>query len=137
MSTQPAEPQPAYTPHGLFTALARVAPHRVVEMERQKSEAFSLAAEHNDVAPIRQWLTIWAAEVEIERRPDLAARRGEAVHTVNTLDKDSPAWRASMEEIVAVVNEAREGVRVVVAPIERMLDDAFSEVGGAEVTPRK
>ncbi|GAA2342587.1 hypothetical protein [Streptomyces violaceusniger] len=63
---------------------------------------------HNNLGPIRQWLTIRAGEVEIERRPDLAARRRNAEHAVHTLGKDDPAWRAAVAELVAVVDEARE-----------------------------
>ncbi|GAA1675634.1 hypothetical protein [Streptomyces yatensis] len=115
MSAHPVEPpadglipRPERTPQALRLALARVAPHRLGEMDLQKDEAFALAAEHNNLGPIRQWLTIWAGEVEIERRPDLAARRRNAEHAVHTLDKDDPAWRAATKELLAVVNEARE-----------------------------
>lgn len=115
MSAHPMEPpagglipRPERTPESLRLALARVAPHRLGEMETQKNEAFALAAEHNNLGPIRQWLTVWAGEVEIERRPDLAARRRNAEHAVHTLDKDDPAWRAAMDELLAVVNEARQ-----------------------------
>ncbi|MGW3571945.1 hypothetical protein ACWDSL_50145 [Streptomyces sp. NPDC000941] len=100
-------PRPERTPEALRIALARIAPDRLGEMERQKNEAFALAAEHDNLGPIRQWLTIWAAEVEVERRPDLAARRREAERTAHTLGKDAPAWRAAMDEILAVLNEAR------------------------------
>jgi hypothetical protein len=62
-------------------------------METQKNEAFALAAEHNNLGPIRQWLTVWAGEVEIERRPGLTARRRNAEHAVHTLGRDAPAWR--------------------------------------------
>lgn len=44
-------------------------------MERQKNEAFALAAQHDTLGPLHGWLTIWADEVEIERRPDLYERR--------------------------------------------------------------
>ncbi|TVL89128.1 hypothetical protein [Streptomyces sp. SAJ15] len=115
MSTHPAEPptgdlipRPERTPEALRTALARIAPHRLAEMERQKNEAFSLAAEHNALGPIHQWLSIWAAEVEVERRPDLSGRRRNAEHAVHTLDKDDPAWRAAMDELRAVLDEARD-----------------------------
>lgn len=113
MSVHPIEPptdglipRPERTPEALRLALAGVAPHRLGEMEQQKNEAFTLAAEHNNLGPIRQWLTIWAAEVEIERRPDLAARRRNAERAAHTLDRDDPAWRAAMDEVLAVLNEA-------------------------------
>lgn len=101
-------PRPERTPDALRVALARLAPHRLAEMEQQKNEAFQLAAKSNSLGPIHGWLTIWAGEVEVERRPDLLARRRAAEHVVQTLDRDDPAWRAAMDEILAVMNEARE-----------------------------
>lgn len=108
-SEQPDEliPRPTRTPDALRLALARIAPHRLGEMDRQKNEAFALAAEHNTLAPIRQWLTVWAGEVEIERRPDLSLRRRAAERSCQSLDRDDPAWRAAMAEMVAVLDEAR------------------------------
>ncbi|CAM5556912.1 hypothetical protein [Streptomyces abikoensis] len=103
-----AMPRPERTPDALRLALARLAPHRLADMERQKNEAFQLAAQNNSLGPIRGWMTIWAGEVEIERRPDLLARRRAAEQTVQTLDRDDPAWSAAMNELQAVLNEARE-----------------------------
>ncbi|MFE0687260.1 hypothetical protein ACWGNE_12840 [Streptomyces xiamenensis] len=100
--------RPPRTPDALRLALARIAPHRLAEMERQKNEAFSLAAEHGAIGPIRSWLTIWAGEVEIERRPELAARRQAAERIVQTRDREDPEWRAAMTELRSVINEARE-----------------------------
>ncbi|MFF4405819.1 hypothetical protein ACMATS_26960 [Streptoverticillium reticulum] len=96
------------TPDELRVALARLAPHRLAEMERQKNEAFQLAATSNSIGPIRGWLTVWSGEVEVERRPDLLVRRRAAEHAVQTLDRDDPAWRAGMDELLAVVKESRE-----------------------------
>lgn len=101
-------PRPQRTPDALRLALARIAPHRLGEMDRQKDEAFALAAQHDTLAPIHQWLTIWAGEVEIERRPDLSLRRRHAERECQTLDRDDPAWRAAMDEVLAVLNEARQ-----------------------------
>lgn len=100
--------RPERTPDALRMALARLAPHRLAEMEQQKNEAFQIAAKTNSLGPIHGWLTIWASEVEIERRPELLARRRAALQSVQTLDRDDPAWRAAMDEYVAVLNEARE-----------------------------
>jgi hypothetical protein len=113
MSTHPAElpaeliPRPERTPDALRIALARIAPHRLPEMEQQKNQAFSLAAGHDTLAPIRQWITVWAGEVEIERRPELTARRRAAEQTTHQLDRDDPAWEAAAQEILSVLNEAR------------------------------
>ncbi|TDC62892.1 hypothetical protein E1283_33300 [Streptomyces hainanensis] len=100
--------RPPRTPDALLLAMARIAPHRLSEMQRQKDEAFSLAAQGDTLGPVRGWLAVWAGEVEIERRPDLAARRRAAERTAQTLDKDAPAWRKAADELLAVVNEARE-----------------------------
>ncbi|QLE71892.1 hypothetical protein FGW37_10000 [Streptomyces rectiverticillatus] len=107
-STGEAMPRPERTPDALRLALARIAPHRLAEMERQKNEAFQLAAQNNSLGPIHGWMTIWAGEVEIERRPDLLARRRAAELTVQSLDRDDPAWLAAMDELQAVLTEARE-----------------------------
>ncbi|WP_436791622.1 hypothetical protein [Yinghuangia sp. YIM S10712] len=101
-------PRPERSPDALRLALARLAPHRLAEMERQKNEAFQLAAQAGSLGPIRGWLTIWAGEVEIERRPDLLARRREAEHALQTLDRRDPAWAAAREALLTVLAEARE-----------------------------
>ncbi|MEU2870298.1 hypothetical protein ABZ769_14005 [Streptomyces olivoreticuli] len=100
--------RPERTPDALRMALARLAPHRLAEMERQKNEAFQIAAQSNSLGPIRGWLTIWAGEVEVERRPGLLARRRAAERLAQNLDRDDPEWRAAMNELLAVLNEARE-----------------------------
>ncbi|MEU7201616.1 hypothetical protein [Streptomyces sp. NPDC045470] len=79
-------------------SLARLAPHRLPEMEQQKNEAFELAARTGSLGPIRGWLTVWAGEIEIERRPDLLSRRRAAEHALQTLDHDDPAWSAARDE---------------------------------------
>ncbi|WP_050502072.1 hypothetical protein [Streptomyces monomycini] len=89
-------------------APARLAPHRLPEMERQKNEAFALAAKTESLGPIRGWLTVWAGEIEIERRPELLSRRRAAEHALQALDHDDPAWSAARDELVAALREARE-----------------------------
>lgn len=101
-------PRPQRTPDALRLALARVAPHRLGEMDRQKDQAFALAAQHDTLAPIRQWLTVWAGEVEVERRPDLALRRRRAEHVCQNAERGDPAWREAVNEVLSVVTEARE-----------------------------
>ncbi|MGW0465338.1 hypothetical protein ACWDX6_08715 [Streptomyces sp. NPDC003027] len=116
MSTQPdhgAEliPRPERTPDALRVALARIAPHRLPEMEQQKNAAFSLAAQHDTLGPIHGWMTVWAREVEIERRADLSTRRRNAVDAVHrTGSKEDPAFRAAMDELRAVEAEATRAV---------------------------
>ena len=94
-----------------------MAPHRLAEMEQQKNEAFSLAAQHESLGPIHSRLIIWAGEVEIERRPDLAARRRNAEYAANTLDRSDPAWHTAMDEVLSVLNEARTRTLAVLATV--------------------
>ncbi|MFI0261378.1 hypothetical protein ACH4OW_20345 [Streptomyces sp. NPDC017056] len=101
-------PRPGRSPDALRLALARLAPHRLAEMEQQKNEAFELAAKTESLGPIRGWLTVWAGEVEVERRPDLLSRRRAAEHSLQTLDRGDPDWSAARDELVAVLREARE-----------------------------
>jgi hypothetical protein len=100
--------RPPRTPDALRLAIARLAPHRLTEMEQQKNEAVALAAEHDNIGPIRNWLTIWAGEVEIERRPALSHRRQTAERAVQTLGRNDPAWREAMDDLLSVINEARQ-----------------------------
>ncbi|PVC67800.1 hypothetical protein DBP18_27880 [Streptomyces sp. CS081A] len=116
VSTEPEHggeliPRPERTPDALRVALARIAPHRLAEMEQQKNEAFSLAAEHDTLGPLHGWLSVWAREVEIERRYDLSTRRRSALEALHrTSDKADPAFRAAMDELRAVEDEAARAV---------------------------
>lgn len=103
-------PRPERSPDALRLALARLAPHRLTEMERQKNEAVRLAAESGSPDPIHGWLTIRAAEVEVERRPDLLARRRKAEQALQVLDRNDPAWQAARQELLAVLTEARADI---------------------------
>ncbi|CAM5420678.1 hypothetical protein SAVIM338S_02306 [Streptomyces avidinii] len=107
-------PRPDRTPGALRIALARIAPHRLEEMERQKNTAFALAAEHDALGPIHAWLRTWAREVEVERRPDLFERRRRALAAVQATGSNAdPAFRPAMDELRAVEAEAEgeAGVR--------------------------
>ncbi|MFG2980252.1 DUF6247 family protein [Streptomyces sp. NPDC048258] len=114
MTTQPEHgreliPRPEHTPDALRIALARIAPHRLDEMERQKNTALALAAEHDTLGPIHGSLKTWAREVEIERRPDLFERRRRALATVHATGSNAdPAFRPAMEDLRAVEAEAEE-----------------------------
>lgn len=102
-------PRPERTPDALRIALARIAPHRLDEMERQKNTAFALAAEHDALGPIHGWLRTWAREVEVERRPDLFERRRRALAAIQATGSNAdPAFRPAMDELRAVEAEAEE-----------------------------
>ncbi|MEU5809769.1 hypothetical protein [Streptomyces sp. NPDC047718] len=116
MTTQPEHrgeliPRPERTPDAVRVALARIAPHRLDEMERHKNRALAAAISSNKIGHLQHWLTHWAAEVEIERRPDLAARRSRALAAVQgTASRDDPAFRPAMDELRAVEDEAARAV---------------------------
>lgn len=77
----------------------------------RRTQAFALAAQHDTLAPIRQWLTVRAGEVEVERRPDLALRRRRrAEHVCQNAERGDPAWREAVNEVLSVVTEARQAV---------------------------
>lgn len=119
MSTQPDHgmqdliPRPERTPEAVRTALARIAPYRLDDMERHKEHALSTAIQDGRIGHLQAWLTHWHAQVEIERRPDLHARHQAALAAIHgTADKGDPAFRQGMNELAAIEAEA---VRAVLA----------------------
>ncbi|MBH1935246.1 hypothetical protein I5Q34_13340 [Streptomyces sp. AV19] len=110
----PAEeivPRPEMNFAALRVALARVAPARLPEFLAERDVVFSLATEVQSFGPIRGFLVKWATEIEILRRPALSERMRRAQRVVHTRDRDDSTWRAAMDEVVAVHNEARAAVR--------------------------
>ncbi|WP_079168487.1 hypothetical protein [Streptomyces colonosanans] len=116
MTTQPDHgheliPRPEQTPEAVRVALARVAPHRLSDMERHKEQAIAAAIADGKIGHLQHWLTYWRAQVEIERRPDLSARYRAALTAVHgTNSKDDPAFRSGMNDLAAVEAEARRAV---------------------------
>jgi hypothetical protein len=103
-------PRPERTPDALREALAKVAPHRLPEMEQQKNEAIALAVASGSIAPLRGFLITWAVHIEIARRLDTASRLRAAEHCAQTLPKGAPEWKSAMEEIRAMFDSARAAV---------------------------
>ncbi|MEW2401704.1 hypothetical protein [Streptomyces sp. NPDC046862] len=116
MSTQPDHgqeliPRPERTPEAVRVALARIAPHRLGELERHKEQALTAAIADGKIGHLQHWLTYWHAQVEIERRPDLSARYRTALAAVHATDgRDDPAFRSGMNELTAVEAEAQQAV---------------------------
>ncbi|MCC3767543.1 hypothetical protein [Streptomyces sp. UNOC14_S4] len=117
MSTAPTpEPAEEITPRpeqnfaALRVALARVAPARMPEFLADRDVLFQQATAEESFTPIRGFLIKWATEIEIARRPALAERMHRAQRTIHSLDRDDPAWRAAMDEVLAVHNEAQAAV---------------------------
>ncbi|MFE3857324.1 hypothetical protein ACFXPN_40085 [Streptomyces griseorubiginosus] len=82
-------------------------------MERHKEEALAAALQDSEIGHIQHWLTHWRAQVEIERRPDLAARFHAALAVVHgTSGREDSAFRAAMNELRAVEAKARRAVSV-------------------------
>ncbi|MFF4405767.1 hypothetical protein ACFY2W_32930 [Streptomyces sp. NPDC001262] len=104
-------PRPDRTPEAVRAALSRVAPHRLAEMERSKEEALAVALQDGKIGHLQHWLVWWAAQVEIERRPDLSARQRDALEAVhNSSSKDDPMFRRGIDELNAVLEEAKQAV---------------------------
>ncbi|MEU0074700.1 hypothetical protein ABZ027_34970 [Streptomyces sp. NPDC006332] len=122
VSTQPDHgtelvPRPERTPGAVRVALALIAPHRLDEMEKHKEEALAAALRTGKIGHLQHWLTHWAAQVEIERRPDLSARRSRALATIHgTVSKDAPAFLSAMGELRTVEDAATQAVSECEAP---------------------
>ncbi|MEU6389775.1 hypothetical protein [Streptomyces sp. NPDC046939] len=102
-------PRPEKTPDALRAALAVVAPARLAEMQEQKDAAFALAVEWQSLSPVRSWVLTWARDIEIARRPDLAARYKRAERHLE--DEDPDAAHEALRELSAVLDEALRAVR--------------------------
>lgn len=84
-------------------------PGRLVEMQRTKDDAFAKAVEWQSLSPVRSWVLAWARDIEIARRPDLAARHARAE---DNLEHEDPAVaRAALQELTEVLDEALRAVR--------------------------
>ncbi|WP_030422051.1 hypothetical protein [Streptomyces sp. NRRL F-5065] len=103
-------PRPEQTPDALRAALAVVDPGRLPEMQRTKDEAFAQAVEWQSLSPVRSWVLTWSRDIEIARRPDLAARHARA--TSDLEHEDADIARAALRELSAVLDEAMKAVHV-------------------------
>ncbi len=116
MTTQPDHsheliPRPEGTPAAVRIALARIAPHRLGEMEQHKEQALGAALQDGKIGHLQYWLTYWQAQVEIERRPDLRSRYQAALVAVhNAGSRDDPEFRTAMAELRTIETEARQAV---------------------------
>ncbi|MGC0376970.1 hypothetical protein [Streptomyces sp. SAI-229] len=116
MTTQPDHgheliPRPERTPDAVRVALARIAPHRLSEMEQHKEQALAAALQDGRIGHLQHWLTHWRAQVEIERCPGLRSRYLGALAALHhTSSRDEPEFRAAMTELRAVEAEARQAV---------------------------
>ncbi|XKK58592.1 hypothetical protein HFP71_20375 [Streptomyces sp. ARC32] len=101
-------PRPEQTPDALRAALAVVAPGRLPEMQQTKEEAFAKALEWQSLSPVRGWALAWTRDIEIARRPDLAARHSRAKG--NLEHEDADVAREALRELSAVLDEAMKAV---------------------------
>ncbi len=102
-------PRPEQTPDALRAALAVVDPDRLPEMRRTKEEAFAKAVEWQSFSPVRSWVLMWARDIEIARRPDLAARYARAQS--NLEHEDAAIAKEALRELSLVLDEAMKAVR--------------------------
>ncbi|WP_372346649.1 hypothetical protein [Streptomyces sp. KL116D] len=101
-------PRPERTPAGVRMALARIAPHRLSEMERHKEEALAAGLRSGNIQHLSSWLDWWMAEVEIERRTDLRMRRDKALAAVHeSAGTDDPAYINAMAELRQIQDTVR------------------------------
>ncbi|MFJ6070005.1 hypothetical protein ACIQFU_04045 [Streptomyces sp. NPDC093065] len=102
-------PRPEQTPDALRAALAVVAPGRLPGMQQTKEEVFAKALEWQSLSPVRGWALAWAArDIEIARRPDLAARHSRAKNNLEHDDAD--VAHEALRELSAVLDEAMKAV---------------------------
>ncbi|MDG4865400.1 DUF6247 family protein [Streptomyces sp. T-3] len=106
VSEGPLIPKPPATVSALRQAVAQVAPIAVPAFTRELDQAVDQAGAGADLAPLRRFTAHWAAYVEIQRHPSVAARFSE------------------LEAIVAEGGEER--VRAAASEIGRILDDAYA-----------
>ncbi|MDX3456562.1 hypothetical protein PV396_32215 [Streptomyces sp. ME02-8801-2C] len=102
-------PRPEHTPDALRAALAAVEPGRLEEMQAQKDEAFAKAVEWQSLSPVQSWVLTWARNIEIARRPDLAARY--TLATSRLEHQDPVTARDALRELSAVLDEAMRAAR--------------------------
>ena len=102
-------PRPEHTPDALRAALAAVEPGRLEEMQAQKDEAFAKAVEWQSLSPVQSWVLTWARNIEIARRPDLAARYA---HATSRLEHEDPVTaREALLELSSILDEAMKAAR--------------------------
>ena len=102
-------PRPERTPDALRAALAAVDPGRLEEMQATKDEAFAKAVQWQSLSPVQSWVLMWARDIEIARRPGLAARHARAK---SNLEHEEPAIaQGALRELSAVLDEAMKAVR--------------------------
>ncbi|MFI5807185.1 hypothetical protein [Streptomyces sp. NPDC051561] len=109
-ASQPLLPRPDRTTAALRSAVARLMPAKLPEMEHQTEEALSLAARTGTLAPLTSFLESWAVTVEIARIPAAAEQLRAAEYKVRAVRPDDPAWRTAMDEIGQLHATARDAL---------------------------
>lgn len=103
----PIAPRPERTPDALREAIARLAPHRLAEMEMEKNETLAMAVAQNSIGPIRMFLLRWAVVAEIERHPETARRLHRAEQVAQEAPDEATARRVVREagDIIRAAHE--------------------------------
>ncbi|MGW5817255.1 hypothetical protein [Streptomyces noursei] len=110
MPTQPTStiPRPELTPRALRQAITTVAPERLEELHTTLEDAAAQALDENSTTPLTAWLIVWARDIEIARRPDLAQR---FQHATDHLEDENPdTAEQALHDLTAVLDEARDQV---------------------------
>lgn len=106
--------RPGHTPDALRAALAVVTPERLPEMQRTKDQAFARAVEWHSLSPVRNWVPVWARDIEIARRPGLSTRHARARSDLE--HEDAATAREALRELSAVLDEAMKAIRARAGP---------------------
>ncbi|GAA0685353.1 hypothetical protein ACOZEM_04285 [Streptomyces cellulosae] len=83
--------------------------------QRTKDEASAKAVEWKSLSPVRGWVLTWARDIEIARRPDLAARYAPYApyaRAKSYLEHEDPETaEEALRELTAILDEAMKTVR--------------------------
>jgi hypothetical protein len=80
-------------------------------MAEQRDKAVAGAPEENSLTPLRAWILTWARDIEIARRPELAARYKDALHRMHNARSDEATVKAAADDLSKVLDEAMAAVR--------------------------
>ncbi|WP_231626886.1 hypothetical protein [Streptomyces apocyni] len=104
-------PRPARAPEALRQALAAVTPQRLETMAEHRDRAVAGALAADSLTSLRAWGLTWLRDIEITRRPELAARYRDALHRMHDARSDEATVKAAADDLSKVLDEAMAAVR--------------------------
>lgn len=106
----PLIPMPALTPDALRSAVAKIIPSRLPELNKHLARAATSAQRTSNVGPLRAFTAHWAAVVNIERWPQRAARFHACEELAADPLADPDAARAAASEVGRILRAASEEI---------------------------